>query len=81
VFAVYIPPQAPAPGQALFHLIFFFLHRPVPLAAPSLKAETISTFDHYDQPESIVPQIKYWDVDVSLPSKPGMFIITPVTNP
>ena len=57
VLAVYIPPHAPAPGQAflIIDLYSSFFIFPDTLLPQASKAETISNFFPLWHPESIVP--------------------------
>ena len=57
VFAVYIPPQAPAPGQAFSttHSYCFLLIFPATFSPHASKAETTSNFLFPSLPCAIVP--------------------------
>ena len=57
VFAVYIPPQAPAPGQAflIIQSKSFFFNFPETCSPQASNAETMSSFFDLYFPEAMVP--------------------------
>ena len=84
VFAVYIPPQAPDPGQDFFIISLYSLLSivPVTFSPHASNAETISNFLFLWQPESIVPPYKRIDgrFNLIIPIKaPGIFLSQPTT--
>ena len=84
VLAVYIPPQAPGPGQA-WCITFLNSHSfifPADFSPQASKAETISSFLSPNFPEAIVPP---YTITEGLSNRnmainaPGMFLSQPTT--
>ena len=84
VLAVYIPPQAPAPGQAL-RITFMYSFSsifPATFSPQASKAETTSNSLSLTQPEAMVPPYTNMAGRLSrnIPIKaPGIFLSHPTT--